>query len=84
MAWIALTKKMRQLAYEYQKFVTEISRSDTSGTIYNLCRDAGKVSLRSVLILFRILHVETMFGNESEGFLHACISSTSILFFLEV
>ncbi len=39
-------------------------------------RDAGNVSLRSVLILFRILHVETMFGNEfeGEGFLHACIS----------
>ncbi len=29
----------------------------------------------SVLILFRILHVETMFGNQGEGFLHACISS---------
>ncbi len=27
---------MRQLAYAYQKFVTEISRSETSGTIYNL------------------------------------------------
>ncbi len=38
-------------------------------------RDASNVSLRSVLILFRILHVETMFGNEGEGFLHACISS---------
>ncbi len=38
-------------------------------------RGACKVSLRSVLILFRILHVETMFGIESEGFLHACISS---------
>ncbi len=33
------------------------------------------MSLRSVLILFKILHVETMFGNEGEGFLHACISS---------
>ena len=28
-----------------------------------------------MLILFEILHVETMFGNEGEGFLHACISS---------
>ncbi len=44
MAWIALTNKMadtrvssRQLAYAYQKFVTEISRSETSGRIYNLC-----------------------------------------------
>ena len=33
-----------------------------------------------MLILFRILHVETMFGNEGEGFLHACISSLDILF----
>ncbi len=41
-------------------------------------RDAGNVSLRSVLILFWILHVETMFGNEGEGFLHACISSYNI------
>ena len=46
--------------------------------IYPLCRDASKVSLRSVLILFRILHVETMFGNEGEGFLHACISSLDV------
>ncbi len=56
--------------------MTEISRSETSGTIYNLCRDADNVSLHSVLILCRILHVETMFGNEGEGFLHACISSS--------
>ncbi len=30
-------------------------------------RGASNVSLRSVLILCRILHVETMFGNEGEG-----------------
>ncbi len=41
--------------------------------IKNVDRVAN-VSLRSVLIC-RILHVETMFGNEGEGFLHACISS---------
>ena len=40
-------------------------------------RDASNVSLRSVLILCRILHVETMFGNEGEEFLHACISSST-------
>ena len=28
-----------------------------------------------MLILCGILHVETMFENEGEGFLHACISS---------
>ncbi len=37
------------------------------------------MSLRSVLILFKILHVETMFGNEGEGFLHACISSLAYI-----
>ena len=44
MAWIALTNKMadtrvssRQLGYAYQIFVKEISRSETSGRIYNLC-----------------------------------------------
>ena len=44
MTRVALTKNMadtrvssRELAYAYQKFVTEISRSETSGTIYNLC-----------------------------------------------
>ena len=43
MAWITLTNKMagtrvssRPLAYAYQKFVTEISRSETSGRICNL------------------------------------------------
>ncbi len=41
-------------------------------------RDASKVSLRSVLILFRILHVQTIFGNEGEGVLHACISSITL------
>ncbi len=45
-------------------------------------RDASNVSLRSVLILCKILHVETMFGNEGEGFLHACISSYIILYYL--
>ncbi len=29
--------------------------------------------LRSVFILFEILHVETIFGNEGERFLHACM-----------
>ena len=29
---------LRQFAYAYQKFVTEISRSETSATIYNLCQ----------------------------------------------
>ena len=44
MTRVALTKNMAEtrvsspeLAYAYQKFVTEISRSETSGTIYNLC-----------------------------------------------
>ena len=44
MTRVALTKNMadtrvssRELAYAYKKFVTEISRSETSGTIYNLC-----------------------------------------------
>ncbi len=33
------------------------------------------MSLRSVLILYAVLHVETMIGNEGEGLLQACISS---------
>ena len=48
-AWITLTNKMadtrvssREHAYAYQKFVTEISRSETSGRIYNLCRNRAK------------------------------------------
>ena len=36
-----------------------------------------------MLILFRILHVETMFGNEGEGFLYACISSLVVLWYSE-
>ncbi len=28
-----------------------------------------------MLILCKILHFERMFGNEGDGFLHACISS---------
>ncbi len=53
--------------------IDNLSRDSRSSRVTYQRR--GKVSLRSVLILFRILHVTTMFGNEGEGFLHACVSS---------
>ena len=32
-----------------------------------------------MLVLFRIFHVETMFGNEGEAFLHACVTSSNLI-----
>ncbi len=46
-----------------------------------LCLFVQKIKTvdRIAMVLFRILHVETTFGNEDEEFLHACISSQDLI-----
>ncbi len=72
-SWIAYSMPVNSSNLSSMR-TKEVGTPVTSLCVITLCRDASKVGLRSVLILFSVLHVETMFGNEGEGFLHACIS----------
>ena len=72
----SILQRIMYIQYIMQKYYTDSINLRADKEDFKCC---WKYHLwRKTIIfwsLFRILHVETMFGNEGEGFLHACISS---------